>query len=778
LRHILKLDAGRAASISGATKPGTIMTERRRRLRGAALGLLALLPACAALSPRQVTVEDRIAAIPVAGAPVSRPVEIRWNDHMVPWIEAETDEDLAVALGLVHGHLRGAQVSLMRLVAQGRLSEVAGPLAADVDHGLRILGYGRAAPQVIAAWPEETRRFVRAFLRGLNHALLNSPRPPEAGLMGLRREEVTEEDLLAVGRLAGTDINWLAYISLLPQRGQPGFAELWQRTREAGGNPVGQQRTAGLLGEIIAGTSRSGSNAVAVPAGRSATGGAIIANDPHLGLNLPNLWIAVGMRSPSYHAVGLMVPGLPILGVGRNPDIAWGGTNLRAASSDLFDVSSLPPEAFRTETVRIRQRFWFGTERQVRTTPLGPVMTDAALVPGGGAPMALRWVGHTPTDEITSLLRASRAKDGESFQAAFAGFGVSAQTMLWAGRDGRVGRFIAATLPDRAGFPPEDFVRDARDTAATGAWERLRDARTLPAEVAPANGALASANNRVRWAERPGVPPFGFFFSDDDRVERLDQLLAATPRHTPETMAAIARDIVSPRAAVLAAGLRERLAAAGAAPAIVRALAGWDGAYAADSRAPVAFEAVLRHLVPALVPESRRDATGNPRGAESQWNFITAFLLKDLDAAPDRDALLRRVGAAAEADFARLGTWGEVHRLRAAHWLVNLPVLGGWFVYGDYPTGGSRETPMKTSHGLLGEGTRPATFGSMARHVSDMSDPDANWFTLWGGQDGWIGSAAFMDQVALWRAGRSIRVPLRPETVRAEYGRVTRLQPR
>jgi penicillin amidase len=228
--------------------------------------------------------------------------------------------------------------------------------------------------------------------------------------------------------------------------------------------------------------------------------------------------------------------------------------------------------------------------------------------------MALRWVGHTPTDEITSLLRAARARDGESFQAAFAGFGVSAQTMLWAGRDGRVGRFIAATLPDRAAFPAEDFARDARDAEATGAWERLRDARTLPAEVAPPNGALASANNRVRWAERPGVPPFGFFFSDDDRVERLDQLLAATPRHTPETMAAVARDIVSPRAAVLAAGLRERLAAAGAAPNVARALAGWDGAYAADSRAPVAFETVLRHLVPALVPESRRDATGNPRG--------------------------------------------------------------------------------------------------------------------------------------------------------------------
>jgi penicillin amidase len=748
---------------------------------------LALLPGCAALSPRETPVERRLAALPAAGAPVTRPVEIRWNDHMVPWITAETDEDLATALGLVHGHLRGAQVMLLRLVAQGRLAEVAGPFAADIDHALRILGFGRAAPEIIRAWPPETRAFVQAFLRGLNHALLEGPRPPEAGLLGLPREAVTEEDLLAIGRLAGTDINWLALASLLPQRGRPGFAELWQRTREAGGNPVGTpqqaEARAALLAEILAGTSRSGSNALAVNARRSATGGAIIANDPHLGLNLPNLWLVVGMRSPSYHAVGLMVPGLPILGVGRNPQVAWGGTNLRAASSDVFDVASLPPEAFRSETMRIRQRFWFPTTREVRTTPLGPVMTDSPLLNANGATLALRWVGHAPTDEITALLRAARATDGDAFHAAFAGFGVSAQTMLWADTRGRVGQFIATTIPDRGGIPAEDPVLDARDAVATGAWDRLRDARTLPAVTDPPSGAVASANNRPRWAEGPGIPPLGFFFSDDDRVLRLEALLAATPRHTPETMAAIQRDIRSPRAALLAARITERMAALPGghpAPRLAQMLAGWQGDYEAESRAPVAFEAMLRHLVPALVPESRRDAAGNPRGAESQWNFLTTFLLRDLDALDParREAVLRQVAAAALADAERIGSWGEIHRMRASHWLVNLPVLGRFFVYGTYPSSGSRETPMKASHGLIRGEPTPVTFGSMARHVSDMADADANWFTLWGGQDGWIGSAAFMDQVPLWREGRSIRVPLRAETVAAEFPRVTRVLPR
>jgi penicillin G amidase len=117
-----------------------------------------------------------------------------------------------------------------------------------------------------------------------------------------------------------------------------------------------------------------------------------------------------------------------------------------------------------------------------------------------------------------------------------------------------------------------------------------------------------------------------------------------------------------------------------------------------------------------------------------------------------------------------------VHRLRAAHWLVNLPLLGRAFVLGDWPVGGSRETVMKTGHGLV-TGRHEVSFGAMARQVSDLADPDANWFTLFGGQDGWLGSAAFADQLPLWRGRQGIRLPLRPATVAAEFPHVTVLRP-
>jgi penicillin amidase len=106
------------------------------------------------------------------------------------------------------------------------------------------------------------------------------------------------------------------------------------------------------------------------------------------------------------------------------------------------------------------------------------------------------------------------------------------------------------------------------------------------------------------------------------------------------------------------------------------------------------------------------------------------------------------------------------------HWFAALPLLGRNFIYGDYPSGGSRETPMKTAHGLI-NGVTVSTFGSQARFVSDMGDPDSSEFVLIGGNDGWIGSENALDQVPLWLKGEYIRMPLRPETVAREFPVVT-----
>src|SRR5205823_2101658 len=109
--------------------------------------------------------------------------------------------------------------------------------------------------------------------------------------------------------------------------------------------------------QLATGSARTGSNAFAVSGGLTAVGKPILAADPHLALNLPNTWILAGACSPDFHTIGLMLPGLPFIASGRNRWIAWGGTSLHAATSDLVDVSELPRDAFKTRMERIKVRW-------------------------------------------------------------------------------------------------------------------------------------------------------------------------------------------------------------------------------------------------------------------------------------------------------------------------------------------------------------------------------------------------------------------------------------
>ena len=410
--------------------------------RYAAFAVSLLLMGCSLFRPLpdKTTLDERLAAFPTNGLPLKAAVTIDWNGNQIPFITAQHDEDLAFALGLVHAHLRLGQMEVLRRIAAGRISEMAGPLTVDIDHALRILNFGRGAERTLAEMPADTRQWIDRFVQGINHYQGTVEElPHEFHLFGLKREPWTARDVLTVGRIAGTDVNWLAYFRLLKLREREDWPQLWQRLAKVGGDSTlsfSAVTRAGRLERLLGIAARSGSNSWALAGRRSATGGALIANDPHLGITMPNLWILAGVKSPGFHAVGMMIPGVPFIAVGRNADIAWGGTNMRAASSDLYDISALPPGAIRSRSERIGVRWWADRTVEVRETSLGPVISDAPPLKWQGGPLALRWVGDERGDEITAMVKVMKARNFEQFRRAFATFAVSAQNMIYADTGG------------------------------------------------------------------------------------------------------------------------------------------------------------------------------------------------------------------------------------------------------------------------------------------------------------------------------------------------------
>lgn len=768
------------------------------RLRHFFCAILAALTVsgCALFTPlpQETSVADRLAMMPRDGLDLERPVSIRWDAHQIPFITARTDGDAAYAFGLVHAHLRLAQMEILKRISQGRLSEMAGPLTTEIDAALRALGFGRATPDILAAMPDDSRAWLDRYVAGVNaykaHAERTGALPHEFAVLGLDNEPWTAADTITLGRLTGTDVNWIVLFGLLPHTEDPRFDAVLRTIVDAGrGEPplpdgtriaapspaapshAESARFAGLraAAELTTGFARSGSNSIVIGPARSASGAPLIANDPHLGFNIPNAWIIAGLKSPRYHIVGMSVPGVPVFGFGRTPHLAWGGTNMRSLNSDLVDVSDLPEEAFHWEEHRIGVRYWFDATARNRLSPYGPVISDADdVVPApGGRAFALRWIGHQASDEITALLGAMRARSLEAFRASMAPFAIPAQNFLVADRDGRIGHLLATRLPDRP-----DASRYAPivigPAAADRLWSRLLRPATLPAEIDPPRGYLLSANNRPF----AGGPLVGRFFSPPERITRLRQLVeAAGNAVTLDDLARWQQDVTAPLSLAARDSLLNRTG--DRAHPVLTALAAWDGRYTTDSPGAAVFQAFIAGFAgEAYGPESSAAAYAAARG------YARPMLIRDA-ASMEETAWERALeaGLSAAAPVLEAGTvWGDLHRMEVQHVLGNLPLLGGRYRYRDIPIPGGRETVFKTSHPLTAE-RHTTPFGSQSRHVSDLSDPDANYFVLYGGQDGWINSATALDQIDLWLEGRSVQVPMRPDAVADRFPYETRLTP-
>lgn len=755
-------------------------------LLAAILSLGSAVTGCALLAPLppEATVEERLAAFPTDNLPLAGPVRISWDHHQIPFIEAAHDDDAAFALGLVHAHLRLGQMAVFKRIAQGRIAEMGGPLAAEIDHGIRILDFGRAAEEIEASLPPATRTWLSRFVAGINTYQDRAVAlPPEYRILGMAPEPWTVTDVLTFGRLAGSDFNWIVWFSLLKLYGREDWPEIWSRIIERGaparpGAGLESGTGGGDLAALLAAVSRSGSNSMVIAPQRTRSGAALIASDPHLGINVPNVWLLAGLKSPSYHAVGMMVPGLPIFAIGRNPWIAWGGTNMRALSSTLVDVSQLSGEEIRERRERIRVRWWPDREVVIRETPHGPVLSDAPQLQDLRLPdFALRWAGHDVSDEISAMLAASRARTFVQFREAFRTFAVPAQNMLYADIAGTIGQVMAARLPGPDPALLGELI--APPQAADAAWRSMRGTDDLPERVDPEEGFLASANNRPANDVELAI---GSFFSPDDRVARMAQFGAAARNIDADDLGRLQCDVYMASAVTFRDLILDRIDALGIAAevgedeqAMITLLREWDGHFHHDSRGALAYELFRNRFTEGFY--------AGRLGAEDWAAFASVagvqdLLLDDIAGADPNELapLLRESLTQGAADISGLGTWGDIHRLSLNHPLSFLPVIGGRFRFADYPIGGSNETLMKTAHGTT-NARHSVRYGSNARHVSDLSDIDRNSFVLLGGQDGWINSTTFLDQVPLWLEGHYVTLPLRPETVHARFPHRLELRP-
>jgi penicillin amidase len=456
-------------------------------------------------------------------------VTVARDANGVPEIAGHDRLDLAYAAGFVHAQERFFQMDLLRRSGAGELAELFGPKALPLDRAHRLHRFRARASAVLAGMSPEDRAFIDRYVAGVNdgiHAL--RARPFEYALTGTTPRAWTAEDsLLAVWAMffdlqgsqethelargwlrAHTDAAQLAF--LLPESTQ------WDAPLDAAevappGSPLppsppawwgkGEPETRVAFAEPPAAV---GSNNYAIAGSRTTTGAAIVSDDMHLGLQLPNIWYRLALRFPDgageRRVVGVTLPGAPpSVIIGSNGHVAWAFTN---SYGDFFDLVELGRDDAHPGQVQT-PRGWEKPVRQVERilvkgapadelvvleTSLGPIREV------DGAAYALHWTAH---DTRSVNLNHRKLETADTLEQALAVAnidGIPGQNFVAGDDHGNIGWTIAGILPRRATPTLAATFPQAGDSSAT--WSELLAPEDYPRVVNPADGQLSTANNR------------------------------------------------------------------------------------------------------------------------------------------------------------------------------------------------------------------------------------------------------------------------------------------
>jgi penicillin amidase len=748
---------------------------------------------------------------------LTRPVEVLRDRWGVPHVYASSVDDLFRAQGFVVASERLFQIEFLLRLAGGRLAELVGELALPLDRFARTIGWNRAGPTVVEGWDDDSRAMMTAFREGAAAWLDSMPAPPiEYAILGRAPELPMDDASWAAGgvwmawNLSGNWDEELLRAEILDRLGPEALQDLFPDLPNVPDLPVAGRRGGPSATDLLGGAPRrpagQGSNNWVVSGSRSVTGAPLLANDPHLAVLMPSIWIECHLSAPDYEAAGVALPFAPGVVIGRTAHHAWGFTNVGGDTQDLY-LERLNAEgtaaAYRGgwEPLTVHREEIAVAGRsdpevlEVRETRHGPILdsyvvgiSQPRVVEGGiRETYALRWTGAECAILPSTLLRMARATSFEGFRDAVSGWEAPGQNMLYADVGGTIGYQCTGRYPIRRSGNGTMPVPGWTDEHEWVGWVPFEE---LPWDVDPPEGVLATANDRIHGDDYTHL--IGVDFAPPSRIRRIGELLGAAERHSPETFAAMHADTLSIPARELVPRLISLTPTDARQGSAIALLEAWDADLAADSAAACVYEAWSHHLAerllrPALGDELFTHYYGLPQGGGTWRPVVLPALLDDPSdrwfGQGDRAEVLREAfdDALDELEI-RLGPdprrwrWGDLHRVTFAGPLAMVPGLEELFTGGVVGKGGDDDTIDAGT--FEPERRYDAVVVASWRQIQDLSGPDASVGTNTTGQSGHPASQHWNDLLPLWAAGAYHPLPLTREAIEHHATGTTTLRPR
>lgn len=743
----------------------------------------------------------------------SAAVEIVRDQEGVPHLFAKSARDGWFAVGYVHAQDRLWQMEFQRRVAQGRLSELLGERAFETDKLFRTLGVARMAARIVERMDPETRANLEAYAAGVNAFMASEPvLPVEFHAMRIGFPAWKPEDSVGWLLVMAWDLsmNWRTELGRLRFDAKLGSQRATDLIPNYPGDIVPplpdfkalyaaiEPQADALLASYPLQEEPVGSNSWVVSGARTESGKPLLANDPHLGLQAPALWYLVHVSTPEGNAIGGTLPGVPFVTLGRNDHVAWTMTAANGDTQDLFVERVAPgdPQSYvtprgtakfevREEVIRV------GSEERriaVRATRHGPVISDAVKSADGVAPkghvLALAWAALT---EDSATMRAgfamNRARGYEEFLAALRDFHAPTMAIVFADRAGRVGFVMPARIPLRRA-----------DNAAMGRvpvpgwdakydWQGYLPFDKLPALHDPKSGRIVTANHKIT---PPGYKPFiSVDWFPPYRADRIEELLAAQPKHTLASFAQMQADDLSRLARELLPVALAAKPTSDAGRAARALLDGWKGNMAIDAAAPLVFAAWYRELTRLVYSDELGDLF------KEGWDLRAPFMIAVMKGergqerwcddvrTPPKETCATQAALAfdlaakdLEERYGAIGgwRWGVAHTAASDHRPFGfVPVVARFFNVAP-PTAGDTYT-VNVGHFFIRDEARPFAnrHAASLRAIYDFADLDKSLFMQSTGQSGNVLSPWYASFADRWARVEYITIPSRRESITAAH---------
>jgi penicillin amidase len=809
-----------------------------RNLRNLLLVLLSLLlitcTIVAALGTYSVlqSFPDLSGEIQLSG--LQGPVDVYRDEFGIPQVYASNEHDLFFAQGYLHAQDRFWQMDFWRHIGAGRLSEMFGESQLDTDRFLRTLGWRRVAQQELDNLDATSLELLQSYSDGVNAYLADhsgSQLSLEYAVLGIINAEYAVEpwtplDSMTWGKVMAWDLGGnldseieraILLKTLSPEQVSeiappysadmpvtvPGFtvgsADSAQETIGslpgylAASMPAlhGLQRSLaevhGFLGQLGNGL---GSNNWALSGPLTSTGKPILANDPHLGAQMPSIWYEVGLHcvprgeACNYDVTGFSFAGVPGVIIGHNDRVAWALTNVGPDVQDLYIEKVNPENPNQYEVngqwvdMEVRQETLQVSDGEpikltVRATRHGPVISDTYLpedftdTAGIGLPdpyvVALRWTALEPSNPFPAIWRFDRAQNWKDFREGAREFSVPSQNLVYADVDGNIGYQMPGNIPIRAsgdGTLPVPGWMDEYE------WTGYIPFEELPFSFNPPEGYVLTANNAVTGTQYPYLISTDFDYGY--RAKRITELLKQAPG--PIDLAYIQKmqgDDKDLSAEFIVPLLMQLSLEDSGQEQARQLLVGWDYQASMDSSAAALYSVFWKHLLAATFQDDLPEDYWP--GGGSRWFAVMEDLIQQPDSpwwdnkttpgVENRDQIFAQAFSAALDELNKIQgndpvkwNWGDLHTLTLTNQTLGesgIAPIEALFNRGPYRTSGG-ESIVNATGWQMTESYEVDWLPSM-RMIVDLSNLNNSLAIHTSGQSGHAFHPNYTDMTDLWR---------------------------